>query len=98
MSWPVVLTAVAERDIHAAALWYEREAPGVGRRFLDAVAAALELIGDNPHQFPLMHRDKRRALLKRFPYSVYFRIDTASVVIVGCFHGRRNPTMWKSQR
>ncbi len=56
---------------------------------------------DNPQQFPVVHRDKRRALLKRFPYGLYFlyfRIELTSAVVVGCFHGHRNPTAWKSRQ
>ncbi len=92
MKWTVVLTEGAERDINAAAVWYEGEASGLGRRFLDAVGVALAHIEDNPQQF------QRRALLKRFPYGLYFRIESTSAVVVGCFHAHRNPTAWKSRQ
>ncbi len=62
------------------------------------VGVALAHIEDNPQQFPVVHRDKRRALLKRFPYGLYFRIESTSAVVVGCFHGHRNPTAWKSRQ
>jgi len=94
----VVLTDAAEREVNSAALWYEREATGLGRQFLDAVGAMVERIADNPQQFPLVHREQRRALLKRFPYALYFRVETRSVVVVGCFHGHRNPRVWQSRR
>jgi len=67
-------------------------------QFLDAIAAALKRLADNPQQFPLVYRDQRRALLKRFPYALYFRVEAASVVVVGCFHGHRNPSTWQSRR
>ena len=57
----LVLTEGAERDINAAAVWYEGERSGLGRRFLDAVGVALAHIEDNPQQFPVVHRDKPRA-------------------------------------
>ena len=72
MTWQVVLTQAAERDIDAAAVWYENESPGLGREFLDAIAVSLQKIEDNPKQVPAVHRDKRRALLRRFPYGLYF--------------------------
>jgi len=95
---PVVLTEAAEQDVTAAALWYERQSPGLGRQFLDAVASALTRIASNPEQFPIVYRDKRRALLKRFPYGLFFWVEATTVVVVGCFHGRRNPTAWQSRR
>jgi len=98
LKFAVVVTEAAERDISAAAIRYEGEAAGLGRGFLDAIGVALGRIEDNPHQFPVVHRDKRRALLKRFPYGLYFRVEATSVVVVGCFHGHRNPRAWESRR
>jgi len=68
----VVVTEAAELDINGAAVWYERETVGLGSQFLDAVAATLKRIENNPQQFPLVYGDKRRALLKRFPYGLFF--------------------------
>jgi plasmid stabilization system protein ParE len=96
--WAVVVTEAAELDINAAAVWYEREAVGLGRQFLDAVTATLKRIENNPQQFPLVYGDKRRALLKRFPYGLYFRVEPTVAVVVGCFHGHRNPKAWQSRR
>ena len=90
MKWKVVVTEAAERDINGAAVWYEDESLGLGREFLGAIAAGLQQIEDNPKQFPIVHRDKRRALLRRFPYGLYFRLESTTVVVVGCFHGHRN--------
>jgi plasmid stabilization system protein ParE len=53
LTYAVVVTEAAERDINAAALWYEREAVGLGRQFLDAISATLTRIENNPQQFPL---------------------------------------------
>ena len=98
LKWQVVLTEAAERDINAAAVWYENESLGLGREFLDAIAVSLQQIEGNPKQFPVVHRDKRRALLRRFTYGLYFRIEPKTVVVVGCFHGRRNPKSWQSRQ
>ena len=95
MTRRVVLTDPAQQDINDAAQWYERETRGLGGRFLDAVHTAIARIEGNPEQFPVVHRDKRRALLRHFPYGIYFRVDPTVVVVIACFHARRNPTAWK---
>jgi toxin ParE1/3/4 len=41
-------------------------------RALDATIAAVER---NPDQFPQVHGEKRRALLRRFPYGVIFSVS-----------------------
>jgi len=33
-------------------------------------------------------------VLKRFPYSVLFRASEDEVVVIACFHGRRDPHDW----
>ena len=85
MKWRVVLTEATERDINAAAVWYENESQSLGAEFLDAIADSLQQIEGNPRQFPIVHHDKRRALLRRFPYGLYFRLEPTAVVMVGVF-------------
>jgi len=46
--------------------WYENEVPGLGGRFRAAVEVAIERISANPRQFPVIYKNVRRALLRRF--------------------------------
>lgn len=50
-----------------------------------------------PEIFPVVHRQTRRALLRRFPYGLYYRIVDDQIVVVACMHGRRNPRRWQSR-
>jgi hypothetical protein len=36
-------------------------------------------------------------VLHRFPYSIFYRIVSRQVVVIACFHGKRNPTVWRSR-
>jgi plasmid stabilization system protein ParE len=40
----------------------------------------------------------RRAILRRFPYGVFFRTTTDEIIILGVIHGRRHPRQWRSRR
>jgi hypothetical protein len=54
LKFAVVVTEAAERDINAAAVWYEGEAAGLGREFLDALAwhsGALRIIHINSQSY-----------------------------------------------
>jgi hypothetical protein len=62
----------AEADIDTAFAWYESQREGLGLEFLTAVEATLALIQRSPDQFPRVHRDVRRALVRRFPYAVFY--------------------------
>ncbi len=93
----LVVRPAAEADIVAAALWYKQRAPGLGADFLRAVDVALAEIARMPERFPAVHLHCRRALLRRFPYAVYF-VPTAEVVnVIACMHASRDPRRWQER-
>jgi hypothetical protein len=70
----VVVRRLAGGDIADAHCWYDEQRAGLGREFLDEIEATLKRIADGPLRFPVAIGDVRRALVvRRFPYSVYFR-------------------------
>ena len=96
MKRPVFRPAAAA-DVDEAYRWYEAQRVGLGEEFLAAVSAALEFVQENPEQYPVVYREARRALLRRFPYGLYYRIVEGQVVVVPCFHARRDPRRWQSR-
>lgn len=93
----VLVRPAAAADIDDAFLWYEQQRPGLGADFLRTVDDALAAIQSNPQLQVVIHRNTRRALLRRFPYGIYYRIYPDSIVIVACMHGRRDPKRWQSR-
>ena len=87
----------AEADLAASFRWYEERSPGLGREFLQIVDAALARVADRPRQFPVVHRQVRRALTRRFPYAVFFVIEDDAVVILAVLHQAGDPQRWKSR-
>ncbi len=71
--------------------WYENEATGLGRRFRQAIDALIQRMTDNPRQFPVVYKTVRRALLRRFPYSLFFVVEDNTLIVISCFHSSRNP-------
>lgn len=94
MRCAVRLRPEAERDLAAAASWYEQQRAGLGQEFLDEFVVMKDRLSDTPLIWPIVHRSTHRALLNRFPFGVYFRIDGAAVVIVAVMHGSRSPSRW----
>lgn len=97
MTARLVVRAAAEADINGAALWYEQRSPGLGTEFLRAVDVALAEIARMPARYPLVHREARRALLRRFPYAVYFVATPKLISVVACMHARRDPRRWEER-
>jgi hypothetical protein len=39
----------------------------------------------------------RRALLRKFPYGVFYFVFDDTVVVLACFHTRRDPKDWQKR-
>ncbi len=80
-----------EDDVVAGYQWYESKAAGLGEEFLRLFYASSSDIPRNPLIYRAVYRDFRRRLLRRFPYAIYFRLESDCVVIAGVFHCARAP-------
>lgn len=87
----------SELDLENAVFWYEAQSVGLGQQFLDETMAILSVIAEAPLVYPIVHRNTRRALMRRFPFGVYYRIDSSLVLVVAIMHGSRNPQRWKGR-
>lgn len=91
------LRTEAENDIYEAASWYENQRVQLGHEFLDAIEASFSRISQNPLQFPILYRDTRRALLSRFPFGVFFKLEERRIVVLAVMHASRNPVRWRER-
>lgn len=89
-----VYRLAAAADIERAYAWYEKERPGLGEEFLAQVNATAQLVLKTPTAYPVVVRQTRRALVRRFPYGLFYRILGNTVVFVACFHTQRDPSLW----
>lgn len=93
----LIVRPEAARDLNEAFLWYEAQRLGLGDEFLLEIESAFNNIQTNPTDYRVIYRDTRRALVRRFPFCVFFRISGETIVIVACLHGRRHPKQWKTR-
>lgn len=83
-------------DITAAQDWYEGQLPGLGARFRIELDSTVLRIEANPLQFPVVFTgDVRRALVRDFPYGVFFGSEPEAVMVIACFHASRDPQHWQ---
>ena len=98
MSRRLVLRPEAQNEIIEAAEWYSARGRGLAAEFLRASDACIASVLRNPFQYPVVHGEKRRVLLHRFPYALIYTVAVDEVVILACMHGRRDPKRWQSRR
>jgi plasmid stabilization system protein ParE len=94
--YSVISTQVARVEWIDAQDWYEAEPPGLGRRFREAINALTERMSASPRQFPVVFKNVRRGLLRRFPYSLFFVVEDQTVFVIACFHASRDLSQCKS--
>ncbi len=97
MSRVLVVRLEAEADVESVVVWYERQVRGLGPRFLDALDDVQARIVGFPLHFPEVAPDVRRALLRRFPYAIYFVARAERVVVIAVLHQHRNASIWKTR-
>ena len=95
---PAIFRPAAAADVEDAWRWYEARRDGLGEEFLGVVEATLAQIEGHPESAPVVYRDIRRQLLRRFPYGLFYRLLEGQVVIVACFHAKRDPRIWRTRR
>jgi len=84
----------AAQEARDAARWYDDRSPGLGLEFTRALDAVTEAVARFPEAFPLLRGDVRRALLRRFPYAVFFALTEQGIVVLSIVHCRRDPHRW----
>ena len=78
-------------DLAVARDWYESRALGLGEDFLRMAYATFSELNEFPEKHKIVHNGFRRALLRRFPYSVYYLVTCDTITVYGVFHSSREP-------
>ena len=98
MKKPVIVRAEAEVDLAEAYNWYEQQVRDLGGEFLLCVDAVMASIERNPHLYPVVYKSIiRRALMRRFPYGVFFVDGERNVSVIAVAHAKRNPRVWQDR-
>ena len=91
----LVVEPRADLDVAATFDWYEKEQAGLGQEFLDELRATYNRVADGPLAYQDLRSGIRRALVRRFPYAVYFAVEADVVVVL---HVTRDPAEWQRRR
>lgn len=93
----LVAEPAVDADVEAAFHWYENENPGLGLEFLDELRSTYGRIAAGPFSYRDLRFGIRRALLRRFPYAVYFAVEESTVVLLAVLHAHRDPAGWQQR-
>jgi plasmid stabilization system protein ParE len=97
VTYQLVVRRQAKADIREAARWYEDQRAGLGRAFVQQIDALLDRVRLNPMQHQIVYREVRRAISRRFPYGVFYRIEGSEVLVFAVVHLHRDPAIWRDR-
>lgn len=81
-----------------ACSWYAGREDHLGDEYFQEVESVLARIADNPQAFQLASRGRRKAHLKRFPYTIFYRIHPDRVRVLSIRHDKRHPNYGEGRK
>jgi len=93
----LIIRPEAEDELLEAIDWYEARNPGLGSDLLRCVDACIQRVLRHPECYPVVHRETRMGIVRRFPYLLLYRVTEETVFVVAIFHAKRDPAIWKAR-
>jgi plasmid stabilization system protein ParE len=87
----------ADAELAEARIWYRSQRQGLDVALMQRVDEAVKRIIENPNAFPVVHEQFRRAIVRQFPFAIFFEVRESEIVVFAIFHSRRNPQRVKSR-
>ena len=97
MSLVAILDPEAQAEFDEGYDYYESRKACLGEAFADAVQQILARIGVMPQTHTAVFGDVRRAVVRGFPYCVYYREEASRVRVLSVFHTSRDPSIWQAR-
>lgn len=90
----ILFSPEAQAEFEDAERYYERQLPGLGRRFRGELQAALKRLRHWSLAAPVELGDIRRLLLSRFPYKLLYAVEADCIYVMAVAHQHRAPRYW----
>ncbi len=87
----------AELELWNAVIFYEEKRKGLGLDFEFEIRRSLLIIQANPNLWPKKFLKFRKYIFPKFPFDIWFSIETDFIRIYAIGHQRRKPYYWKNR-
>ncbi len=84
-------TDISKDDLEITFEWYEKQRRGLGFGFLDCIEEGLQNISSNPEAYQVRYSIFHGCVIRRFPFTIFYSIETDEIVIHSIFDNRQNP-------
>lgn len=86
---------VTEDEQTEAAAYYESQRIGLGSDFVEELERTVGRILEHPNAWSPGSRRTRSCHMKRFPYSVIYRVYDEEILVIALQHQSREPRTWE---
>jgi len=87
----VKILGAASQDLLDGYNFYEKQDKGLGSYYLDSLFSDIDSLLIYAGIHPQFHAQYHRMLSKRFPFSIYYRIEESEILIYAVLDCRRSP-------
>lgn len=95
MGLPVILDPAAESEFDEAIAYLERERPGSGHLFFEAISTRFGRIAEHPYAGKLIRGGARRYVVPGWRYSIIYSVEPDHIFIAAIAHQSRRPNYWR---
>ena len=82
-----------ESELREIKRFYEERSPGLGAQFVEEFEHQVLALAATPERWMVVSGEVRRCLMRRFPYTIYFRrVGQKQIRITVVKHQRRHPS------
>lgn len=90
----LVIEPAARADVREAIRHYNLRGKGLGARFRERLHEALEIIQRHPGAYAEREMGVRWAMLRQFPFKVYYFTAAETAHVVAVIHAHAHPGSW----
>ena len=89
----LLLHPLVVEEIREAKKFYNSKVDGLGNHMFDEISNAIKLVEESPETWHTFHNNLHRFILRRFPFSIIYRIMDNEVQVIAFMHHRRKTTL-----
>ena len=83
--------------MEAAVRWYSASSPYAAAGFKREIAEAMQSVLRHPERGRQIEGGMRRVVLRRFPFSIIYRVQGEEILIIALAHASRLPAYWATR-
>ena len=91
MPYSVRYKRAAAAEVEAVISWYARPEINQASSFVNDLERTESHLRAQPALYQQIEGEIRRAVLRRFPYSLFYVIERDEVVVLACMHQHQKP-------